>query len=376
MIDARGRGGGPGAGEVPLPALDPRDDDVAGRHLLLLPPDVTAEEIEVLALSRFPRATWEAPSTAAPGRLGGARGRADAPPRVLRLSRHSTLHGPYRVTPDVADRLGVPASAGLACVLHAPVERGARPWGGGDRDGLNRAFPDGLPVRDEERSVRWLVDVARRLGGAVRTAARVGATDDGTPARPAVLVPDPASAVDLTVWTDIWLEPEATLAVVRRALPQARLNLPTGSWSGPPPTVGTQAAPGADALTPEQRRGVHEAADRHDMAALTTPPPMQAYGALADLELDGHVAVEVAGETTLPPVVAEIPWAQHGAVAYRVRWEPADLEDAEHERPSLEHRVARGRVTPRVVAVTRALHAAVGGEVTDAMDFVVDPGDL
>ncbi len=42
----------------------------------------------------------------------------------------------------------------------------------------------------------------------------------------------------------------------------------------------------------------------------------------------------------------------------------------------MAHRVARGRTGPLVNAVARALHAAVGGEVTDMMDFVVDPADL
>jgi hypothetical protein len=38
--------------------------------------------------------------------------------------------------------------------------------------------------------------------------------------------------------------------------------------------------------------------------------------------------------------------------------------------------VARGRAAPLVVAVARAVHATVGGEITDAMEFVVDPADL
>ncbi|NTW39400.1 MAG: hypothetical protein HGA44_05850, partial [Cellulomonadaceae bacterium] len=70
------------------------------------------------------------------------------------------------------------------------------------------------------------------------------------------------------------------------------------------------------------------------------------------------------------------PWAAAGAVAYRVAWEPADLHERESERPSIEHRVARSRVTPLVIAVAKAMHTAVGGEITDMMGFVVDPADL
>lgn len=354
-----------------LPPLDPAAADVVEHHLLVLPADVGTDEVETLALSRFPRAAWEA-APAVPNPRAGRGGRAlVAAPHVLRLSRHSTLAGPYAVDRAAASTLGLPPAAGQAYVVRAPVERGEKPWpGGGDRDGLRRAFPDGLPVRDEERTVSWLVAAARRLGGAVRVAPRDAA-------KPAVLlVPEPAAAVDLTVWSDIWLEPEAALAVVRQALPRAYLNLPEARWAGPPSGTGERPARGAEALDADVRRALHTLADDHDVAALTSPPPMHGYGALADLDVDGMVALEIAGEQRLPPVVAQLPWAAEGAVAYRVRWEPPDVVDREQERPPLEHRVARGRVSPLVIAVARAVHAAVGGEITDMMDFVVDPADL
>lgn len=351
-----------------LPALVATDPATLEHHVLLLPADVGHDEVEVLAVSRFPRAAWESPPASSAAVRGGRGARPT--PGVLRLSRHSTVVGPFSVDPPTASTLGVPTSAALAYVLHAPVERGDAPWPGtGDRDGLRRAFPSGLPVRDEERSVTWLVAAARRLGGAVRIAATGGSPG-------AVLVPDPAAAVDLTVWTDIWLEPEAALSVMRRAVPRATLNLPETAWPGPPKWIGQRPARGADDLDPELRRRLHAAADDHDIATLTAPPPMNAYGCLADLDVDGMLALEVGGETTLPPVIAAVPWAGEGAVAYRVRWEPADLVEHNTERPGPEHRVARGRAAQLVVAVARLVHVAVGGEVTDEMGFVVDPQDL
>lgn len=354
---------------MPLPVLDTVDS--AAHHLLVLPAEVGAEEVATLAASRFAATRWERePTTQVPRPTGGARAlrATTAPPGVLRLSRHTVLRGPYVVERGTATELGVPASAGLAYVSDGPVERGERPFPyGGDRDGLRRAFCEGLPVRDEERVVRWLIDAARRLGGAVRTAAA-----GGSPAT--VLVPDPAAAVDLTVWSDIWLDPDAALTVVRQALPRATLNLPTSGWSGP--ARHERPVPGTDVLTPEMRRTLHALADARDLDALAAPPPMEGYGTLADLDMDGIIAVEVSGEPRVPPVIAQVPWAAGGAVAYRVRWEPLDLADREQERPSLVHRVARGRAKPLVVAVTRAVHAAVGGEITDTMDFVVDPADL
>lgn len=347
-------------------------DELAGRHLLVLPDGVGADEVEMLAVSRFPRAAWAVlPSTAPLPVVDGARAARPAPVTVgeLRLSRHSVLRGPYALDRGAVTALSLPTAARLAYVLESPVERGAPPWPGtGDRDGLGRAFPDGLPIRDEERSVRWVVDVARRLAGAVRIARA-----DGTGA---VLVPDPAAAVDLTVWTDIWLEPEAALTVVRRAAPSATLNLPTGRWAGPPRHVGARPAPGVEGMSDERRRELHAAADAHDLAALTDPAPLEAYGTLADLGVDGIVAVEIGGETDLPPVMSEVAWAAQGAVAYRVRWEPADLTELHAERPGPEHRVARTRATRMVVELTRALHGTVGGEITDEMGFVVDPADV
>lgn len=334
---------------------------LARRHLLALPGDLGHDEVEALAVSRFPRAAWEvepAPAT-----------RSSRAPRpgVLRLSRLSTLVGPYALDRAAVHELGLPTSAGQAFVIEAPVERGEAPWpGGGDRTGFGRAFPHGLPVRDEQRVLDWALAAARRLGGTLR----VVAEPDGPGV---VLTPDPAAAVDLTVWSHLWLEPDAALVVMRRAIPRARLNLPDDAWSGP---AVHGAVPGTEVLTTEQRRALHEAADVYDRAALEEPQPMYAFGALADLDVDGVVALEITGETDLPPTVAGLPWASRGAVAYRVRWEPPDLEDLESEHPPPQHRVARGRATPLVVAVARAVHATVGGEITDAMDFLVDPADL
>ncbi|HWS57213.1 MAG TPA: hypothetical protein VN257_01640 [Actinotalea sp.] len=352
---------------MPAAPFDPRD--AAAHHLLVLPGDVGPEEVDVLASSRFPRAAWEAvPGTARPGGPGR---RGPVPAGVLRLSRHSTLAGPYPLDRNGVDALGVPPAAAQVYVLHAPVERGEAPWpGGGDRDGLGRAFPDGMPVRDEERVVTWLVAAARRLGGAVRIASR----DDAAPAT--LLVPDPAAAVDLTVWTDIWLEPEAGLAVMRQAVPRAQLDLPGAMWAGPPRGTGIVPVRGAEELDPRERVALHAAADEADIAALAAPRPRDVYGAIVDLELDGLVALTVSGESDLPPVIASVPWAAHGAVAYRISWEPFELRERELERPSLAHVVARGRATPLVIAVTRAVQAAVGGEITDVMGFVVDPADL
>lgn len=352
------------------PTLDDVED-LDAHHLLVLPAGIGPESVEILATSRFPRAAWEAPA-AAPQPGARAPRLAAPPPGVLRLSRLTTLAGPYRVDRGTATELGLPVAAGSAYVLDTPTERGNPPWPGttGDRDGLARAFPEGLPVRDEARMLEWAIAVARRLAGVVRTAAGPGGR------APVVLAPDPAAAVDLTVWSDLWLDPDAALAVMRQAIPRAYLNLPAGTWQGAPSDVGAVRVPGTEPLTDAQRQYLHAEADAYDRAMLAEPEPMTSYGLLADLDLDGFIALEIGGDESPPPVVAGLPWVAQGAVAYRVRWEPVEEADLEQERAPLAHRVARGRATPLVVAVTRAVHAKVGGEVTDMMGFVVDPADL
>jgi hypothetical protein len=347
---------------VPRP-LDPAA--AHGAHLLALPDGIAPEEVEVLAVSRFPHARWERGPQADPQHP-----QRDVP-GVLRLSRVSTLEGPFHVEPESRGALGLPVAAALAYGLPAPRERAAAPFrGAGDRDGMARAFAAGMPVRDELRVTTWLVAAARRLGGAVRCAGAPGDPTGG-----AILVPDPAAAVDLTLWSDIWLEPMAALVVTRRAVPRAHLEVGR-AWQGPPEGTGTIPVIGAEDLDPRERAALHAHAEARDVEVLSAPPVRTAFGLLAELGLDGKLSVRVGGEEDLPVVLADLPWAHDGAIAYRVAWEPDDLRDRESERPPMEHRIARRRVASLVDAVARELHAAVGGEITDEMGFLVDPADL
>lgn len=380
-----------------LPPLPVQDPTLADRHLLALPDGVEPDEVEVLASSRFRHVRWEdAPVAEAPARTGVlpavtaalgiravGRGSAPAAGRALRLARLSSLAGPYAVGVEDAVALGLPGTTRTVWVLTAPRERGDRPWPGGDRDGLKRAFPDGLPVREEERVVQWLVAAARRLGGAVRT--QTGA----------ILTPDPDASTDLTVLTPRWLEPEDVLALVQRVQPRAYLSVPTpGSWQGPASRTG-RGSQGAVGGSPEaggsglraalERYGVADEAERHRLMAeadaydelmIAAPPPSEAFGVLVDLGVDGMLAVEVSATEQLPPLLEGLPWVADGVVAYRVRWEPREIEQIEQERPTLEHRVARSRSAPLVSAIARVLHAELGGEIADEADFLVDPADL
>lgn len=354
----------------PLADDDPR---LRTHHLLALPAGVEADELEVLALSRFPRATW-GEAEEPPTRTGilpavtAALGLRVVPervatPRALRLARLSALVGPYTWE---SGRLGLPREAVTAWLVRAPRERGAAPWSSGDRDGLGRAFPDGLPVREEDRVVTWAVAAARRLGGWLRTAHGV------------LLAPDPGASVDLTVLAGHWLEPDQVLAVVRRVLPRAVLSEQAAAL-GAPHTVDPDPAVAAILA----RHGVRDDAERARLHAESTAfdaamtgVAVHGFGLVCDLGRDGLVSVDVAEAEQVPTTVAGVPWAEHGVVEFRVHWEPLDLEQREAEVPDEAHLHSRARTAPLVDAVAWRLHEVLGGEIADEAGFLVDPDDL
>lgn len=355
----------------PLPPL-PQPDGLGAaqsyqaRHLLGLPADVVVDEVETLALSRFAGARWDVAPEGTEPLVPPARTAPPGAPGVLRTSRHTTITGPY-----AGPGTGLPPRTTLVFDVVCPRERGDVPYpGGGDRDGIGRAFPGGLPVREEERVVAFLVAAARRLGGSVRT-------DVGNPAGPGVvLTPDPGVAIDMTLYSDVWLDPNAALALVARLHPRTRLATEGKPYEGPPKGIADLPLYPGEKMDPELRRAIHAAADDVDIKALTTGAVLDGYGLIVDLGMDGLVAVEVGGEEALPLLLRGLPWTVDGAVSYRVRWEPRDLVESQQEQPSLDHQVARKRAAQVVTQVVRTLHDAVGGEIADEAEFLVDPEDL
>lgn len=195
-------------------------------------------------------------------------------------------------------------------------------------------------------------------------------------AGPRFVVPDPAASVDLTVFSDVWLSPDAALAVCVAADSGARLASTGTPWQGPPPTAGTVPVESDGPLTPAQLAALHARAEDVDVAALSGPQTLSAYGVEVDLGDGGLVSVEVSGVEQLPLVLRGLEWAVDGAIAYQVRWTPDDLVDWQRELPSFEHRVARTRAVGVVTALARAVYGAVGGEVVDQDEFLVEPDEI
>ena len=349
----------------PMPASSAHPiADLYVRHLLGVGDDVDPSEVETLALSRFPAARWEVPPTEERTPDG-----ARLVPGILRLSRHTVVSGPYAPTVEDGTALGFDHTVAMVFDVLCPRERGPAPFrGGGDRDGLSRIFADGLPVREEWRVALWLVAVGRRLGGAVRLEVGGGVFS--------AVTPDPAVAVDVTVFSDVWLDPEAALAVCRTADRRVELATTGVAWEGPPATTGTVPALEDSPLTPAQLRALHERADAFDIAALTEPPPLTGYGLHVDLGKDGIVSVEVGGVEEVPLMLKGVAWADGGAVTYVIRWTPDNLEDWQRERPSFDLKISRTRASGVVARLARAVHEAVGGEIADQDEFLLDPEDV
>jgi hypothetical protein len=349
------------------------------RHLLALPVDVVVDEVEVLAMSRFPGTRWDV----VPADLPGADvpvGRMAGPgePGVLRLTRHSALTGPY----GAGAELGLPGGAAMVFDVVCPRERwpDPPPQDGGDRDGLARAFPAGLPNREEERVVQWLVAVARRLGGSLRLDV-AGLWDESEaagrgPGSGVVLTPDPDADVDLTVYSDVWLDPQAAHRVLQAVHPRATLATEGRPYEGPPKGIAELPLYPGEKMDPEVRRAIHARADEFDIAALQEPQVLDGYGIVVDLGHDGFVTVEIGGEENLPLLLRELPWAGSGAVSYGIHWDPPDLLESQLEFPRPAHVVARRRAAELVSRLASALHEAVGGEIADESDFLLDPQDL
>jgi hypothetical protein len=178
------------------------------------------------------------------------------------------------------------------------------------------------------------------------------------------------------------VEPGTVLEAARRVSSRAALDVPPApdARRASPQQAGAALAGrdrvGAGVADAEERRRLHAEADAFDAHMRENPPPSEAFGLQVDLGVDGIVVVEVAAEAEVPLALAGVDWARGEVVAYRVRWEAPDVEQLESERPSLPHRVARGRAARVVRGVAREVHAEVGGEIADMAGFLVDPADL
>ena len=312
-------------------------------HLLVLAQDVLDEEVEALVLSRFE---------------GGAR--RDS--RTVDLIPGAWLTGPW-VLDDAARRdLELPVWAACAYLTRCPIQRGGPvPPELRGLGGILDAFAAGPPVEDELEVVKFLQAAARRLAGGVRVAATT-----------AVLAPDPDADVDLRVHSEVWLHPDALLAVLRPAL--SELQLLTAAGPAPLPGPAVELPPGAEGLDEGERAWLHAEANAFDARALGQDPVLETYGAVHPFEDGGSVTVVVEAEGQVPLVLEGLDWTRSGLITYELRWHPADPEAYFTGSAGADVLAQREQARALVEAAARRLLGAVGGESTDDDGFLVDPG--
>ena len=280
---------------------------LTGSHVLAVP---RGTDLAELARAWFPAARWarepvSAAQAAASRPMTGARFRGIAvapvdPAGVLSLDDAVEVTGPYPLDAAGARALALPAQDCDLYGLPATAVPGT-------------TLAPGLVTG-------WATAVARRTGGGILPATRERA-----------VVPDPAAAVDLTLWSPTPLRAEDALPLVRPALSGSRLS---------PVQTAPPGAPGGFSLA-------------------------------ATYEYDGVVSVRCARSDEMPVVLSTTDWRAHGPWAYQVTWQPPDPHELDLPHPSQLHVIARQRVAPSIARVVATLWRTAGGTVVDAGGFVV-----
>lgn len=279
----------------------------AAHHLLALPDGRTGEEVEALAISVWNEAGWTGPG-------------------ALHLTEGVSLEGPWTPTGEVADTLGLNREVTSVWVLRSQAMRGAAPNPEiMARDELARAFPEGMPLGAELKTLMFLARVARRLGGQVRLAG------SGY-----VQTPDPESSINLRIYTDRPTDVEFLRGVLARDFPEVK------DVSG--------AAP-------------------HD--------PRAPHAFLLPGGRDSQVLVGMRPADDVPRALRWEAWLRDAAYMYEVNWAtglPPALPDGQLTRVGRRERnlVAADIARAAATIVSTLRHAAV----IDEDDFLVRPDEL
>lgn len=326
-------------------------------HLLLLPPQVTPEQVDALVRCRYPDSQL-------------------AETRRARLGRRSAISGPHELEPDELDYLKVPDGWKLAYALEVEPEPDPAAFDDiGDpilRAWWMRAFPKGKPFREEGDAVDLALAVARRYAGALRAA---GSN--------VVLQPDHGRVVDLTIWSPLWISPEHMLALLAPILPGAYVDLAgygrqdesllpaDAPWSVDP--LDPLAVDLEFALDHQDHEIIHQVSAEHDLHALASGEVLDGYA----LTADGNLVVETMQEEAVPDwirarVKDRLMSPSDSVVTYTVRWIPLDMSAIESEDPPYTFRIERDRIRPRMRAAALALAEAGAGVVSDAGGFEID----
>ncbi len=337
--------------------VDPTLADLRGWHLVLLPAEITVEQVNALVTCRHIDANLMETRRAA-------------------LGRQSAISGPYLLEPSELAELGIPDGWQLAYALESPREPDPDAYLDIADPQLKswwmRAFPQGKPFREEGDCVDLGLELARRFGGQLRVA--------GTNI---LLAPDTDRWLDLIIWSGDWLVPEAVEALLSPVLPGVRIDLggvqrpisllapDQGPWS-----VSASDPRGfdlAEVMTEQVKHEVAQASDAFDRHALANPVGVDGYA----LTADDDVVIEVIRETAVPEWVRDQIGGQifrrnDPVVTYTIRWLPPDPLALESEDPSYSFKLERDRVRTRLRSAALTLVEATAGAISDSARFEVD----
>ena len=323
-------------------------DEALNNHLLLVSEAVDPAELEALAISMWDEAGW-----IAPGRL--------------RLSSEAELEGPWSLDQPTRAELGTPSMLTNAWILRCPASR-AEDKPSAVMGEWAKAFPEGMPIGLEYLVLEALNRMARRLAGGMRIAG------SGY-----VMVPDADSAVNLTVYSPRWINPEDLLQAMRERagfteMKDARDIVPD--------------VPEAPALSPAQAAHIEKlkaelgpvrediaskiAKAREELEAQRNEPQVvDGYALMCPIGNRSDMMIEVHAVPTPPRVLRWEPWTTGAIIEYQVRWLPGLTPTPGATTMSRTARLERLRSTQDVEKAAGLIATLVGGNVIDEDGFLV-----
>ncbi|CAM3004161.1 hypothetical protein ACSL103130_09785 [Actinomyces slackii] len=340
-------------------------------HLLLLADDVTADEVEALALSQDIQAGWVGVSS-------------------LQLFPGAYLQGPWDVDAQMRSLLGAPEWTSQLMVLDCPrVRAGALPPALAGKDPLADAFPLAQPTGAELVALTRMRAIARRLAGALRL---IPGAPDG--ADPVLIEPSPEVSASLTVYGPVWIGPEDLAALLGQRAPGMR---PALHAVEPPKAIGLDAVDpdklerlvetiGAEVFekawhaSKEVRSRTEWEEARAAASGGVIEDELDGYAVIAPVDGEregwGSIEVQVGATDGLPLAVRGESWARGAVLSYDLRWKPLDQADAYEEVVSRSRRRERQTARDLIEELATILVGAVTGVAVDDDGFLVslDPG--
>lgn len=330
-------------GELPV-------DAISDAALLVTPQTVIPEEIEALAVSLFDDVAWIAPGK-------------------LRLHQQAVLEGPYHVTSQVAQQLGLRKHSTTAYILRCPQQRsGPLPPELHGISTYNDIFADAIPAGLEDLAMCAMIDIATRL------AADICFMRGDTPH---VYTPDPEEHINLYVYSPRVIEAVTVVELLHDILP----GLDDASLPDMHQTDARQqrrakeqdelyrkAIAAMDPAVVEQAKKIVENAAAAGDDVVASP-----YEFALRAPSDNYAAIYVQSHITdyTPPALRWEDWAGEKVMVYEVTWQPYEPEVFYRTKLSRHMRVARAHAARRIEQAAVALAVLLHGIIVDEKGFLV-----